>query len=114
MSGPSLLGHVRVESVLFDVARATMREGLVSPLSSASEVVLSRPSVLVRDEDLLSPDMQAGLEQLGGALGVVLACALFFRHLRRARRVELVQRSENELSLSASRAVSATSEARDV
>jgi hypothetical protein len=41
---------------------------------------------IVRDEDVLSPDIQRDLESLGTAIAFVAAAALVFGHIKRAGR----------------------------
>lgn len=46
-----------------------------------------RSSELVRDEDVLSLELQHALEQVGSAVGILVAIALVFSQLPRARRL---------------------------
>lgn len=58
-----------------------------APIHIHAESLEGRRSVeLVRDEDVLSLDLQHALEQVGTGIAVIAAVALVFSHVSRATR----------------------------
>lgn len=55
----------------------------------------ARSSELVRDEDVLSHELQYALEQVGSTVGVIAVIALVFSQLPRAKRMVTSLRSSS-------------------